>query len=633
MVARSGFLRLDDVVLPAPLPALLAIAIVAGLAFLGWRLAARLRGGRPEPLDAAAGFVAATAVVAAVVHGLALAQLARIAALRPLGWALAATGVWALARYGRAMLRALRAGLAELSELSELGTAPRWERLAVALVAVTLLALGAAALGPPTDADSIQCHLAVPLDWLRHGGAYARDDWWTSRQVGLGEALSLLGLGAGTDDVGAVLALGGLVAAAVAVASLAATPRDRRLAWLLVVGCPVAAFLVPSQKPQMLPAAATTIALVLAVKRADRFGTADAALASTCVAFAFGCKASFLLTGGFALLPGLLAARRSGRLGVALGLTAAALALFWAPGLARSAAFFGDPLSPFLERFRSAPDPQLVAFATALRDAGDGHTLAGLLRLPLALLGTANPGALTTPLGLGALGFVAALGVRGPTKGSVRTLLWAALGAAAATLVFAMWAGRFFLEPFLWAGAAFALAPWDRAKKLAAAGLVVQGTVSAAVAVVGAALLFPGALTPGLRDAVLSRSASGYAESRWLEGFLPRGAVIVAPQSGFELFAPRRFAVADRVVDQADPGDPHLPNLADERLRQLIERFGVNAVVDDSPPAPGPFARLEKRCGLPMGPPRELPLGARNPFNRRQYTARAFALRPDCFPR
>ncbi|NIR58223.1 MAG: DUF1420 domain-containing protein, partial [Gammaproteobacteria bacterium] len=31
-----------------------------------------------------------------------------------------------------------------------------------------------AALGPVTDADSLDYHLGVPLDWLRHGGAYAR---------------------------------------------------------------------------------------------------------------------------------------------------------------------------------------------------------------------------------------------------------------------------------------------------------------------------------------------------------------------------------------------------------------------------------------------------------------------------
>lgn len=611
------FLQLDDVVLAAPLPALLAIAIVAGLAHLGWRLATRVRGRSAEPLDAAAGFVATAAVTAAIVHGLALAQLARVAVLRPLGWALAATGVWALARHGGGVLRAL------WEKRIDLRAAPRWEQLAAVFVVVTLLALGAAALGPPTDADSVQSHLAVPLDWLRHGGAYARDDWFTSRTVGLGEALSLLGLAAGSDNVGAVLALGGLVAAAVAVSSLAATPRDRRLAWLLVVGCPVAAFLVPSQKPQMLPAAATTIALVLALRRADRFCAADMALGSACVAFALGSKASFLLTGGFALAPGLLAARRNGKLGAALGITAAALALIWAPCLARSAALFGDPLSPFLERFRRSPDPQIVAYAAGLRNAGDGRTLTGLLRLPLATLGTLDPGALTTPLGLGALGFVAAIDV----KGAARTLLWAALGAAAASLAFALLAPRFFLEPFLWAGAAFALAPWDRTKKILAGGLCVQGAVSAAVAVGGAALLFPGALTPGLRTAVLSRSASGYAQSRWLDESLPRGAVIVQPQSGVELFSPRRFAVADRVVDEADPV------VADERLRLLVQRFGVNIVVDDSPPAAGPFARLEKRCGIPAGPPTKLPLGARNPFNRRQYTAQAYALRADCFPR
>jgi threonine/homoserine/homoserine lactone efflux protein len=42
------FLRLQDVVFPAPLPALLSLLIIAGVAYLGWGLASRLRRGSPE---------------------------------------------------------------------------------------------------------------------------------------------------------------------------------------------------------------------------------------------------------------------------------------------------------------------------------------------------------------------------------------------------------------------------------------------------------------------------------------------------------------------------------------------------------------------------------------------------------
>jgi hypothetical protein len=609
------FLRLQDVVLPPPLPAALSVLMVSGLAYLGWRLATRLRRGRAEALDAAAGFIVAAAATAVAVHALAMAQLSSVTVLRPLGWALAATGAYALARHRAALVGAVR------DELAALRSAPRWEQAVVLLAAALALGLGAAALGPPTDADSIDYHLGVPLDWLRHGGAYVRLDWSTSRLLGIGESLNLLGLAAGTDGLGAALQFSGLVAAAVAGAALAPTPRDRRVAWLLVVGCPVAAFLVPNQKPQMLPAAATTVALLLAVQRFERFGPADALLAFGCAAFALSSKISFLLSAGFAILLGLLAARKSGSLRAALGIAVATVSIVWVPLLARSYLFFGDPISPFLERFRHEPDPTALAFATYLRNASGEHTAANLLLLPLAMLGTVHAGALTTTLGLGALAFVAAL----RTKGQARMLLWAALAAVGTGLLLGQLAPRFFLEPYLWAGAALAAAGWSRVKKLVVGGLMLQGALSAGVALLGAAILFPGALTAGRRDAVLTQAAAGYVEGKWLDELLPKGAVVVEPQGRFHLFTPRPFAVADPAMGDLPPA------VGDERLTHLVERFGVNAIVNDGAAADGPFGRMMKRCGAPLSSPKVFPLATRNPLNRAAYTAQVFALR-GCVP-
>jgi hypothetical protein len=612
---RSEFLQFKDVVLPAPLPALLSVLMATGLATLGWRLARRLRGGPVEALDAAAGFVTVTAAAAVLVHGLALAQLSTVALVRPLGWALAAVGGFALVRHGAALIAAARA------ELADLKGAPRWEKGIALLIVALLVGLGAAALGPATDADSIHYHLAVPLDWLRHGGAYPRPDWSTSRLIGVGESLNLLGLAAGTDGLGAALQLGGLVSAAAAAAALATTSRDRRLAWLLVIGTPVAAYLVPNQKPMMLPAAATAVAIVLAVRRFERFGRVDALLAFTCGAFALSCKLSFILSGGFALLVALLAARKSGTLAATVGIGAAAIAVIWAPLLARSFFFFGDPISPLLERLRPHPDPQVLSFAEYLHDANGEHTLGNLLRLPLAMLGTVQLSGLTTPLGLGVLAFVPALAV----KGRHRVLLWAALAAAVTCVVLGQIAPRFFLEAFLWAGATLAVAPWNRAKKLVAGGIVLQGCVSSGIALFGAALVFPGALTPHLRDAVLTRSAPGYPEGKWLDALLPRDAIIVEPTGRFQLYTPRPFLMTDpAMVDE--------PARGDALLRHLIEPAGVTHVVDDGSSPIRPFRRLEKRCGVQLGPTREFPLAARNPFIKVPYAAQVFELR-DCWPR
>ena len=113
-MASHAFLRLQDVVLPPPLPALVAVLIVAGIAYLGWRVAVRLRGERVEALDVAAGFVVVTAMAAAVMHGLALAQLSTVALLRPIGWALGAVGAFAVVRHHTAISRTVRGEIGAL---------------------------------------------------------------------------------------------------------------------------------------------------------------------------------------------------------------------------------------------------------------------------------------------------------------------------------------------------------------------------------------------------------------------------------------------------------------------------------------------------------------------------------------
>lgn len=94
--------------------------------------------------------------------------------------------------------------------------AGRFERYLFILSTTAVLALALGAPGPPTDIDSAAYHLSVPLAWLSSGGAMPTPDWFHARLVGLGEALNLLGLAAGTDCFGAVLQASGVIAAIVA---------------------------------------------------------------------------------------------------------------------------------------------------------------------------------------------------------------------------------------------------------------------------------------------------------------------------------------------------------------------------------------------------------------------------------
>jgi hypothetical protein len=485
-------------------------------------------------------------------------------------------------------------------------------------VVAILLALFLAALGPATDADSLDYHLGVPLEWLRAGGAYPRLDWLSGRLAGLGEALNLLGLAAGTDALGAMLQWGGLVTSAIAVGSFAEERRDRLLAALLVAGTPVVLFLTPSQKPQLLGVAATTVALAIAAREWGAIDRAGIALASACLGVAVGTKYSFLLGAAPIAAALLVAARRGGNVGRALALLALAFAVFPLPVLARNWAFYGDPLTPLLERFRAAPDPAVVAFAEYLRSYAGDRSLRAIVRLPLDLAVTFRPGLVSTVLGLGTLAFVPAIGTAG-TRG--RVLLVAAGALAALTLAFGQLAGRFFLEPYLWAGAALVACRRDRVKGIFGAALTVQAAGVAVLAAATAVVLAPGALSAAAREEVMAQAAFEHAEMRWLDEVLPSDARILLFARSRAL-APRPFVSGDRI--RAAAGAAGAGALAEAVLHDQ-----VSALVFPVGAADARVREVEEACAT-GAVERTFATATRNPFNRgASQTIRVLMLRLD----
>jgi Protein of unknown function (DUF1420) len=271
--ANHSFLRLEDLLLPPPLPAIISLLIVLGTLNVSQWGARWLKDENKTAAELAALFVLTAGLLAALAHAVAWAGYACLPILRWIGWALAALGILELIRSKPGKL------LSVLAEYWREGS--RLQRLALVVSVLILIGLFAAALGPATDTDSLDYHLAVPLDWLRHGGAYPRPDWFSATYVGLGESLNMLGLAAGTDGLGAAFQAAGLVVALLGVTAFAKTRADQLFAVLLVVACPVIATLITAQKPQLLPAAALTVALVIIIKRFNTFDLTTALLANT----------------------------------------------------------------------------------------------------------------------------------------------------------------------------------------------------------------------------------------------------------------------------------------------------------------------------------------------------------------
>lgn len=591
----TGFLTLDDLVLPPPLPAIVSLLLVSGLVGLGETGLRRFRAA-PDVAERCAAFAVAAALCGAIVHGLALAHLATLPVLRILAAVvvLMAPRAWSVFR---GMATAWREGWREASI---------WQRIALGAVAATVLFLALAALGPVTDADSLDYHLGAPLDWLRHGGVTVEPHWLHARITGLGEALNMLGLAAGTDGLGALLQVSGLVMLVTAIGSLGGTARDRTFGMLLALP-PAIVPLATAQKPQLLPVAAVVVAMILARRARSGF---DLALVFGCIGFAMASKYSFLVSGGVVAVAAMYWAWEKGRLGLAVQWAAISLGVLALPVLARNFYLYGDPVSPFLEAWRAHPNAEVVRFAGSLRDAGAPHTFAGVGRFVVGLVAPGGAGDAQTVLGIGLL----ALLLVGWTGWSGVVL---ACGATVAT--FTIWLGqmapRYLLEPYLWLAIAAVLSPWHRLKTILSIALTAQTLAVAAMAMVGAWLLFPGALTPGWRDQTMLQSTFGYEEARWLDRQIPQDATIMSESRAYALY-PRPFAIAEcaacgpaPLLELFRPADA-----AEHGANVLVVGYPMQGTIADG-------CVLRRIAG-----PERLRYATRNPFNKAAYKAVALGV-------
>jgi Protein of unknown function (DUF1420) len=310
------------------------------------------------------------------------------------------------------------------------------------------------------------------------------------------------------------------------------------------------------------------------------------------------------------MLVGLIAARRAQRLSLALLILGGCFSIVALPVFARNFVFYGDPISPLLERWRPGGDPALIAFAQkTLREWGGSVTLGRVARLPWDLAITFNPGALHHVLGLGAYAFLLAFRERGP----MRRLLLAALGAFALVVMFSQFYPRFFLEPYLWCAAAAVAVPWHGLKSLFFKALTVQAVVVAGVGVYLASILLPGALTQAGRDRVMTKMALGYSEAKWLDATLPPDAVVLTSGRSYALL-PRSFVVADRY--RWDPSTHTNASDWKEQLTAMLREKRVTVLVSEYPIGAPVYSWLAERYGTRLVGPAEFRFAARSPFNR-----------------
>jgi len=286
------------------------------------------------------------------------------------------------------------------------------------------------------------------------------------------------------------------------------------------------------------------------------------------------------------------------------------------PVYLRNFLFYGDPLSPFLERLNPNPNPIVIAFAQALK--GSGTTLQSLLLLPFKLGFTLNPGLISTVLGIGIFGVFL---LRKTHDHCGKMMLMLAGGIIIALLFVGQLQPRYYLEVYWLLVGSIVMISWSPKVKWFRNLLLLQAGMMVAISIYGVFILFPGALTEGKRKEVMEKTAAGYPMSRWIDAQLPMDAIVLAPMRS-NVLMPRKFVIPDRYIGKSS-----------REIRRLIDQDNVTVILYNIPLV-SEWEWL-KDCS-DTGPDRIQTFfnATRNPFNRGSpYQTQLFIINrknPDC---
>jgi hypothetical protein len=541
----------------------------------------------------ACGYVTLLGLIGSLIYFLGQLQCMPILVLRAIGYSFSAVGVVVSVFYLKSLFRKSRACVQGWKRSEP------WARCDYFLMSFVVLALALCAFGPPTDADSLDYHLGVPLGMLRQGGFVASSAWMHSRLIGLGEHLNLLGLAMGTDNLGAALSLSALIWLVLLIGGFTKDVRRRRLVLKLLIGMPVLLFLVPNQKAQLIASMA-----LLAAFLHDRESPADVRhllLTAGAVLFSCSMKYSFYVVAlaVFATMAfrHFRSSKREGFLLVASMLCGYIVLLF--PIHCFNFINYHNPVSPFLSGlFGDVAGQVATAFSHHLSEYSEG------LVFPANLLLPASAGSVSTVLGVGVLAYCFVK--RQGSHGKDSALL--AVGCAVAVTFLCQRTSRFYVEAYLFAalalGEAAELRRWyDKFSMI----LTVQLLGVALFAALGAAVLFPGILSWEWRDKVMSRAAHEYAAMQELDRILPEDAVLFCDLRSHAL-VPRPF-IAQNYLDYwgAPEGGPVMEHIRNSVSDEMFVAMHTPVELPQHPLLPFISSTLLDGKGHPVG--------TRNPFN------------------
>lgn len=468
---------------------------------------------------------------------------------------------------------------------------------------LVLVAWSVISISTPTDADSLDYHLGVPLTILNNHSLIFDPAHLHFRMFGFGEMLNVFGLANGSPQWSSTLQWIGFLWLLRLICEFF-KGYDKIKICLVMLGLPVLLNLIPSQKNLLNGICCTSVCFLIYFFYAKYFNKKIFQVWILALCFALGLKYSFLISGFILSIYALFKNREWLKWHSIFFIFIALFPLFLFKYIN-----FHDAFSPLFEFQKANPDEIILRFSAFLKNYSDSY-----FQFPLSIILPSSFGTISTILGISTMGFILGLTLLKKYKFEFIAIFMLCF----LILLLGQKTSRFFLEPLFWLlPIVFFELKNHPQKKLLFNLFSVQFYLLLPFVLVAFFVLGRGLWSNAYREKLMSETASYYRESVWINEFLPQKANIATDIRSRSLL--KMNSIPFEYIFFYQPKDS-------TKMQQLLyEKYKIDYLVLSDE-----MNNLEFKkhfAGKIIAGPKTFETATRNPFNKKTYQVCIYALR------
>lgn len=478
-----------------------------------------------------------------------------------------------------------------------------YKKLCFWLFITALIAWSIISISPPTDADSLDYHLGVPLNILNNHSIIFDSGHLHFRMFGFSEMLNVFGLANGCPQWSAAIQWIGFLWL-LRLISESHNGFNKITICLIFLGLPVLLSLLPSQKNLMNGIACTSICFLSLVIYSNKLNKSLLTVWILASSFALGLKYSFLISGCLLFILLMYKNRTSLRF-----IHFVLLLISLCPLIIVKYVRFNDPISPLLSFLSPHPNELAIRFTYFLKHYADSG-----FSFPICLFLPQSFGSLSTILGLNLVGFLLIYFLFKNYKAESIIII---------SLCFLIILGgqktsRFFLEPLFWLlPLAFVELKNHPKKRIIFNYFSFQFYLMLPLVLVASVDLGWGLSSNAARENLMQKSSSYYEESKWVNEFLPKSAHIATDIRSRSFLKIESLPFEYIFFYQAKDST---------KMSQLLkEKYKTDFLVLSDEVNNLDFKK--QFAGKLIAGPKKFKTATRNPFNKKEYQVSVYALK------